>query len=136
VEIEKALEFVRNNNHAVLTTYFADGRAQMSPVTVGLDAENYVTISTREPAVKTLNLARDPRAVLCVFTKAFYGDWVLLEGLATIVHLPDALEPLVDYYRSVSGEHPDWEDYRAAMARERRVLLKIAITKAGPDRKG
>lgn len=136
MDIELARTFLRQHRRAVLTTYHPDGRAQTSPVTVGVDDDGHVIVSTRETAVKTRNLTRDPRVVLCVFTDAFYGDWVFIEGTATIVHLPDALEPLVDYYRRLSGEHPDWDDYRAAMIRDQRVLLHIDITRAGPDRHG
>ena len=136
MDIDRARDFVRSNHHAVLTTYFPDGRAQVSPVLVGLDDAGYVVISTRETATKTHNVARDPRVVLCLLTDSFFGGWMLAEGQAEIVHLPDAMEPLVDYYRSLSGEHPDWDDYRAAMVRDRRVVLRITITRAGPDRQG
>jgi PPOX class probable F420-dependent enzyme len=136
MDIEQAREFIRRNHRAVLTTYHRDGRAQASPVTVGVDGEGYVIVSSRETALKTRNLARDPRAVVCVLTDAFFGEWVYVEGRASIVHLPEALEPLVDYYRGISGEHPDWDDYRAAMVRDQRVLLRIDITRAGPDHHG
>jgi PPOX class probable F420-dependent enzyme len=136
MDIDLAREFARRHNRAVLTTYHPDGRAQVSPVIVGVDKAGHVVISTRETATKTRNLAADPRVVLCVLTDAFFGDWVLIEGHAEIVHLPEAMEPLVDYYRGVSGEHPDWADYRAAMVRDRRVLLRVSITRAGPDRHG
>ncbi len=136
MDFERARDFVRQHHRAVLTTYYPDGRAQLSPVTVGVDPAGRVIISTRETATKTHNLAGDPRVVLCVLTDAFFGSWVLIEGQAEIVHLPDALEPLVDYYRDISGEHPDWDDYRAAMVRDRRVLLRVTITRAGPDRQG
>jgi PPOX class probable F420-dependent enzyme len=136
MEIERALAFVRRNHRAVLTTYFPDGRAQVSPVTVGVDDAGKVVISTRETAVKARNLARDPRAVLCVLTESFFGEWVLIEGTAELVHLPEAMEPLVEYYRGISGEHPDWDDYRAAMERDRRVLVRLTVNRAGPDRHG
>ncbi len=136
MEIDLAGDFMRRHHRAVLTTYFPDGRAQMSPVTVGLDDAGHVVISTRETAVKTHNLTRDPRVMICVFTNAFFGDWIVVEGHAEIVHLPAALEPLVEYYRSISGEHPDWDDYRAAMVRDQRVLVRVTITRAGPDRHG
>jgi PPOX class probable F420-dependent enzyme len=132
VEIEKARDFVGRNHRAVLTTYHPDGRAQMTPVTVGVDGAGHVVISARQHLVKTRNIARDPRVVLCVLTAAFFGEWVYIEGTAEIVHLPEAMEPLVDYYRRISGEHPDWDDYRAAMERDERVLLRITITRAGP----
>jgi PPOX class probable F420-dependent enzyme len=95
-----------------------------------------VLVSTRETAVKAKNLARDPRASLCVLNDGFFGEWVQVEGNAEIVHLPEAMELLVDYYRRISGEHPDWEDYRAAMRSERRVMIRITITRAGPDVSG
>lgn len=136
MDIEQAREFVRRNHRAVLVTYHPDGRAQVSPVGAGVDADGNVIISTRQTAVKTRNLRRDPRAVLCVLNDQFFGEWVVIEGTAQIVELPEAMEPLVDYYRRMAGEHPDWDDYRAAMVREQRVLLRIAITRAGPDVKG
>jgi PPOX class probable F420-dependent enzyme len=136
MDTARALDFIRDNHRAVLTTYHPDGRAQVSPVTAGVDDAGRVVVSTREPAAKTRNLLRDPRAVLCVMTDAYYGDWVYVEGTTDVLHLPDALEPLVDYYRGISGEHSDWADYRAAMVRDRRVLLRITVTKAGPDYHG
>jgi PPOX class probable F420-dependent enzyme len=136
MDIDLARDFVRRHHRAVLTTYHRGGRAQLSPVTVGVDEAGHVVISTRETAVKTRNLARDPRVVLCVLTEAFFGQWILIEGSADIVRLPEAMKPLVDYYRGISGEHPDWDDYRAAMVRDRRVLLRVTITQAGPDRHG
>ena len=107
---------------------------QLSPVTCTVDDEGRVLISTRETAVKTKNLRRRPRASLCVFTDTFFGGrWAQLDGTVTVVSLPDAMEPLVDYYRRISGEHPDWDGYRAAMVRERRVILRMRVTRAGPD---
>ncbi|MGH7735545.1 MAG: pyridoxamine 5'-phosphate oxidase family protein, partial [Gemmatimonadales bacterium] len=91
---------------------------------------------TRETAAKTKNLRRRPRATVLVFTDAFYGDWVQVEGTATIVSLPEAMEGLVAYYRGVAGEHPDWDDYRAAMGREQRVLIRMTVERAGPDHSG
>jgi len=136
MDMDRARDFVRRHHRAVLTTYHPDGRAQLSPVLVGVDEDGRLIVSTRETAIKTHNLRRDPRAVLCVFTEAFFGDWLLVEGEAEILSLPEAMEPLVGYYRGISGEHPDWDDYRAAMVRDRRVLIRIAITKAGPDTLG
>ena len=136
MDLERAREFMRVNHRAVLATSRADGRPQLSPVAVGVDADGRVLISTREPAMKTKNLERDPRASLCVMNDGFYGDWVQAEGTAEIIRLPEAMDLLVDYYRRVSGEHPDWEDYRQAMRRDRRVIVAITLTRAGPDRSG
>jgi PPOX class probable F420-dependent enzyme len=86
--------------------------------------------------VKTKNLRRDPRVSLCVVSQGFYGEWIQVDGIAAVVSLPDAMELLVDYYRSLRGEHPDWDDYRAAMTRDQRVIVRIAPERAGPDRSG
>src|SRR5215470_13223527 len=136
MQLERAQEFIRANHRAVLATTRSDGRPQLSPVTVGVGADGRVIISTRETAMKTKNLARDPRASLCVMNDGFYGEWVQAEGTAEIIHLPEAMELLIDYYRSVSGEHPDWDDYREAMRRDKRVIVAITLTRAGPDRSG
>jgi PPOX class probable F420-dependent enzyme len=133
---EAALEFLRKNPRGVLATYRRDGQAQLSPVLAGVDEQARVVISTREGAMKTLNLRRNPRASLCVLSDRFFGAWHALEGDAEVVSLPDAMEPLVDYYRRVSGEHPDWQEYREAMARERRVLLRITVDRSGPTTQG
>ena len=136
MDVATAQQFLRENENAVLATWRRDGRVQMSPVTVGLDGAGRAIISSRETAYKVRNLRRDPRAALCVFVEAFTGPWVQIEGIAEIVALPEAMEPLVDYYRRLAGEHPDWNDYRRAMTADRRVLLRITIDRAGPDRQG
>jgi len=136
MDLERAREFMRVHHRAVLATTRSDGLPQLSPVTVGVDDVGRVVISTRETAIKTKNLARDPRASLCVMNDQFYGEWVQAEGTAEIIHLPEAMDLLVDYYRKVSGEHPDWDDYRNAMTRDKRVIVAITLTRAGPDRSG
>jgi PPOX class probable F420-dependent enzyme len=133
VDIPQALDFLRTHHRAVLATTRADGSPQMSPVTVGLDAEGLIVVSSRETAVKTRNLRRDPRAYVCAFTDGFFGPWVQVAGTAQIVSLPEAMDGLVSYYRSLAGEHPDWDDYRRAMETERRVLLRITPRTAGPN---
>jgi PPOX class probable F420-dependent enzyme len=130
---DQAREFLAKHHRAVLLTYHSDGRPQLSPVLCAVDDAGRATISTRTAAAKTRNVARDPRVALCVMTDAYFGEWVQIDGTAEIVRLPEAMEPLVDYYRRVGGEHPDWNDYRAAMERERRVLIRVTITRAGPD---
>lgn len=136
MDIATAQQFIRENECAVLTTWRRNGQVQMSPITVGLDEAGRAIISSRETAYKVRNLRRDPRASLCVFTEQFTGPWVQVDGTAEVVALPEALELLVDYYRRVAGEHPDWDDYRQAMMRDRRVLIRITIERAGPDHKG
>ena len=115
---ERLRDFLAAHHRAVLATYHADGRIQQSPVTVGIDAAGRPVISSRETAVKVRNLLGDPRLSLVVMTEQFYGDWLLIDGEAEIVHLPEAMDGLVAYYRDISGEHPDWDDYRAAMVRD------------------
>ena len=136
MNVDEVRAFLRDNHRGVLGTLRRDGMPQLSPVSVGLDGDGHAIISTREPAYKVRNLRRDPRASLCVFNDRFYGAWIQAEGEASILSLPDAMEPLVDYYRSVSGEHPDWDDYRAAMEREKRCLIRIRIERAGPTVSG
>ncbi|MGE5133719.1 MAG: PPOX class F420-dependent oxidoreductase [Gemmatimonadota bacterium] len=132
----RALEFLHAHHRAVLATFRADGLPQLSPVLAAVDDASQVLISTREAAAKTRNLRRDPRASLCVISDGFFGDWVQLDGTAEVVPLPDAMELLIGYYRLVAGEHPDWDDYRAAMRRDRRVILRVSIGRAGPDYSG
>ena len=132
MDAEGAREFLRTHHRAVLSTSRVDGRPQLSLVTVAVDERGLVIISTRERSVKVRNLRRDPRASLVAFTDRFYGDWVQVEGTAEIVEGPEALDLLVDYYRRAAGEHPNWEEYRQAMIDEGRVLVRVAIERAGP----
>ena len=136
MDLDQARTFVGNHHRAVLATRTRDGGIQQSPVLVGVDADGHLIISSRETAFKTRNLRRDPWAQLCVFTDGFFGDWVVVAGMADILSLPDAMEPLVDYYRRLAGEHSDWEKYRDTMRREKRVLIRIDPRQAGPDRQG
>ena len=132
---DDAREFVANNHRAVLVTRRSNG-LQTSPITVGVDENGCVVISSRETAYKTRNLRRDPRATLCAFTDRFFGPWVHIDGTAAIVSLPEAMEGLVDYYRRIRGEHPDWDDYRRSMEREKRVLIRVSIDRVAPSREG
>jgi PPOX class probable F420-dependent enzyme len=133
---DEARDFLRDNHRAVMSTFRADGRPQLSPVGATVDADGRVIVSTREPAMKVRNLRRDPRVSLVVMNDQFYGDWAQVEGTAEIVSQPEALELLVDYYRRIAGEHPDWDDYRQAMVQERRVLVRFEIERAGPNAAG
>ncbi len=136
MQADEARQFIAAQHRAVLATRRADGRPQLSPVLCALDDDGRVIISTRETAIKTRNLRRNPFASLCVISDAFFGRWVQVEGTAEVVSLPDAMDLLIDYYRRTAGEHPDWADYRAAMERERRVIVRVSIDRAGPDVSG
>jgi len=135
MDLAKARDFVRSHHRAVLATRTSSG-VQQSPVLVGVDKLGRLTVSSRETAFKTKNLHVDPWAQLCVIKDGFFGDWVYVEGEAEVVSLPEAMEPLVEYYRGISGEAEDWDEYRTAMTRERRVIIRITPTRAGPDRRG
>ena len=130
MDADEARAFVRRNPRAVFATYRRDGRAQLTPVLVGVDEEGLLEISTSERTGKVRNVRRDPRVSLCSITDGFFGPSVQVEGTATILTLPEAMERLIDYYRRLSGEHPDWDDYRRAMVEERRCLVKITIDRA------
>ena len=133
---DDARAFVAGNHRAVLITRRSAGGLQTSPVLVGVDGDGMLVVSTREAAYKTRNLRRDPTAVLCVLSDDFFGDWLRVEGTARVVSLPEAMDGLVEYYRGISGEHPDWDDYRDAMQREQRVLIRVRPERAGPNVSG
>ncbi len=135
MDLDRARDFVRRHHRAVLATRSRSG-VQQSPVLVGVDTQGRLTVSTRETAVKTRNVRADPWVQLCVLRDEFFGEWVYVEGEAEVLSLPEAMEPLVEYYRGISGEAEDWEEYRAGMERERRVLLRVTPRRAGPDRQG
>jgi PPOX class probable F420-dependent enzyme len=131
-----AIKFVSENHRAVLVTRGRNDRLQSSPITVGADEEGKVVISSREAAYKVRNLKRDARATICALNDGFFGKWMQIDGRAEIVPLPEAMDGLVDYYRRISGEHPDWEDYRQAMIDQERVLIRVTIERVGPTRSG
>ena len=136
VERDELLEFVRPRHHVVLGTRRRDGRVQLSPVTAGVDDQGRIVVSSYPERAKTANLRRDPAATAMVLSDDFGGEWVQVDGTAEVLDLPDALEPLCDYYRSISGEHPDWDEYRQAMQRQGKVLLRITIEDWGPISRG
>ena len=133
---DEARTFIETNHRGILLTHRSDGTPQMSPIIAGVDSDGYVVVSSRETAYKVRNLRRDPRASLCMFTDDFFGRWIQVDGVAEVLGLPEAMEPLVEYYRRLSGDHPDWAEYRDAMRRERRVLIRIGIERTGPTRFG
>jgi len=136
MDIAAAQQFIRTNHRGVMATFRRDGRPALSPLLVTLDDEDRVIISTREPAMKVKHVRRDPWVSVVVMNDGFFGEWIQVEGTAEIVELPEAMEILVEYYRSISGEHPDWDDYRAAMERDKRVIIRFSIDRAGPNVEG
>ena len=130
--------FIRSRTiTAMMATTRADGRAAMSPIACDVDADGAWWSRARETAMKVKHLQRDPHVAICVLNDGFFGEWVQVEGDRRDRAPPEAMDGLVDYYRRVSGEHPDWDDYRAAMERERRVLLRITSPNASrPERVG
>jgi len=132
VGLAELLEFCRTRHHVVLTTYRRDGSPQSSPVTCGVDGEGRLVISTYPERAKTANARRDPRVSLVVLSDDWDGPWVQVDGEAEVLDLPEAVEPLVDYFRSISGEHPDWEEYREAMRAQGKSLLRVTPRRWGP----
>jgi len=130
MDLDDARAFLRDHHRAVLATRRSDGRPQLSPVVATVDDAGLVMVSTTEDRAKTHNVRRDPRVSLCAFVDEFFGQWLQVDGHATVVSLPEAEDLLVATYRSIAGEHPDWDDYRAAMRRERRVVLRVALERA------
>jgi PPOX class probable F420-dependent enzyme len=126
------LEFLRPRHHAILLTTRRDGRPQSSPNTCGLDTEGRIVISTYPERAKVHNIRRDPRVSVCVLSDEWNGPWVQVDGTAEVIDLPEALEPLVEYFRVISGEHPDWDEYRRAMQDQGKSLIRIAIEGWGP----
>ncbi len=132
VDRDGLLAFVRPRHRMVLVTERADGRPQLSPVSGGVDGEGRIVISTYPERAKTANLRRRDAASVLVLSDAWNDPWVQVDGSAEVLDLPDALEPLVDYYRSISGEHPDWDEYREAMTRQGKSLIRITPERWGP----
>ena len=132
VDLEGLLEFVRPRHHMVLMTTRSDGRPQASPVTGGVDGQGRLVISTYPERAKTANARRDPRVGVLVLSDDFGGAWVQVDGACEVIDPPDSLEPLVDYYRCISGEHPDWGEYRRAMVEQGKSLLRVTPTRWGP----
>jgi PPOX class probable F420-dependent enzyme len=135
MDLESAREFMREHHRSVLATRRSGG-IQQSPVLVNVDGEGRAIISSRETAYKVINLRRNPWAQLCVFTERFFGRWIYVEGRAEVLSLPEAMDPLIDYYKRFPDENPDWDAYRERMRSEKRVLIRIALERAGPDRQG
>jgi PPOX class probable F420-dependent enzyme len=132
VDRDALLDFVRPRHRMILLTTRADGTPQASPVAGGVDGEGRVVVSSYPERAKAANVRRTGTASVVVLSDEFNGAWVQVDGTAECLDLPEALEPLVEYYRSISGEHPDWDDYRRAMVEQGKVLLRITPTRWSP----
>ncbi|MEU8331490.1 PPOX class F420-dependent oxidoreductase [Micromonospora sp. NPDC048839] len=132
VDRDGLLDFLRPRHRVVLMTTRVDGRPQSSPVSAGIDGQGRLVVSTYPERAKVTNIRRDPRVSACVLSDDWDGPWVQIDGTAEVLDLPEAVEPLVEYFRSISGEHPDWDDYRAAMVRQGKSLIRVTIDAWGP----
>lgn len=132
VERDELIGFLRPRHHMVLLTSRSDGGVQGSPVTGGVDDEGRIVIATYPERAKARNVARAGRGTVVVLSDEFDGAWVQVDGDAELLTLPDALEPLVDYFRAISGEHSDWDEYRQAMRDQGKALIRITPTRWGP----
>ena len=132
VDREELLDFLRSRHRGLLATTRRDGRPQLSPVTCGLDGEGRIVVSTYPGRAKTENARRDPRVSICVQSDDWSGEYVQVDGQAEVLDMPEALDGLVEYFRGISGEHPDWDEYRAAMQMQDKSLLRITIERWSP----
>jgi PPOX class probable F420-dependent enzyme len=132
VDLTQLLEFVRPRHHMVLTTFRSDGALQSSPVTGGVDGEGRIVISSYPRRAKSTNIRRTPRASITVLSDEFNGAYVQVDGDAEVIDPPAAVEPLVDYFRCISGEHRDWDEYRLAMVDQGKCLIRVTPTRWGP----
>ena len=132
VSLPELLEFLRPRHKGIYATTRSDGRPQLSPVSCGVDPQGRVVVSTYPQRAKTANTRRDPRVSICVLSDDFDGPWVQVHGTAEVLDMPEAADPFVDYFRSIAGEHPDWEEYKAAMAAQGKSLIRITPTSWGP----
>ncbi|MDA2814022.1 PPOX class F420-dependent oxidoreductase [Nocardiopsis sp. RSe5-2] len=132
VDLAGLLEFIRPRNRALLITHRSDGTPQASPVACGVDASGRIAVSTYPDRAKAANVRRTPRASAVVLSDDWDGPWVQVDGSAEVLDVPEAVEPLVEYFRSISGEHPDWDEYREAMLRQGKSLIRITPERWGP----
>lgn len=132
VTLSELLDFVRPRHRMVLTTFRSDGSLQSSPVSGGVDAQGRIVVASYPQRAKSANIRRRPRASVVVLSDEFDGPYVQIDGPAEVVELPEAVEPLVDYFRSIAGEHPDWDEYRRAMRDQGKCLIRLSPQWWGP----
>jgi PPOX class probable F420-dependent enzyme len=132
VELAALLEFIRPRHRGILITTRSDGRPQSSPVACGVDPEGRIVVSTYPARAKAVNARRNPEVSFCILSDDWNDPYVEVDGTAEVLDMPDALDALVEYYRCIAGEHPDWDEYRAAMARQDKSLIRVTIDRWGP----
>jgi PPOX class probable F420-dependent enzyme len=132
VGLDELLDFIRPRHRMVLTTFRADGSPQSSPVTGGVDGEGRIVIASYPQRAKSANVRRRGEASVVVLSDDFNGPYVQVDGDGDVIDLPDAVEPLVDYFRAVAGEHPNWDEYRGAMVEQGKCLIRITPRRWGP----
>jgi PPOX class probable F420-dependent enzyme len=132
VSRDEMLEFVRPRHHCLFVTTRADGRPQLGPVSCGIDPAGRLVIATYPQRAKTVNARRNPAVSACILSDDFNGAYIQLDGHAEVLDMPEALDGFVEYFRSISGEHPDWDEYREAMAKQGKSLLRMTIERWGP----
>ena len=132
VDREELVEFLRSRHHVIFSTTRRDGTIQSSPVTAGIDDAGRLVVATYPQRAKVRNLRHNRAASACVLSDTWNGPWVQIDGTAEVLDLPEALEPLVDYFRCISGEHPNWDEYRTAMQQQGKCLIRLTIERSGP----
>ncbi|MDQ0775814.1 PPOX class F420-dependent oxidoreductase [Streptomyces aurantiacus] len=132
VSLDELLDFVRPRHRAILLTRRSEGSPQGSPLTCGVDDSGRIVVSTYPERAKTRNAKRDDRVSLIVLSDEWNGPWVQIDGTAEVIDSPDSVEPLVEYYRNIAGEHPDWDEYREAMRKQAKSIIRITPKKWGP----
>ena len=132
VERDDLLDFVRPRHRAVLLTRRSDGWPQASPVTIGVGDAGDILTSTYPERAKVTNLRRDPRASVVVMSDDFDGPWVQIDGEARVIDAPASVEGLVEYFRNIRGDHPDWDEYRSAMIAQGKSLVRVTPIRWGP----
>jgi len=132
VGLPELLHFVRPRHNMVLTTFRSDGSLQSSPVTGGVDEQGRIVISSYPQRAKCANLRREPRASVMVLSDEFNGAYVQVDGDAEVIDMPDAVDGLVEYFRVIAGEHPDWAEYRQAMVDQNKSLIRVTPRRWGP----
>ncbi len=138
VDRDGLAEFVAGKHRWVLATTRRDGRPQLSLVSGGMTAAGELAVASYPQRAKTINAQRDPRVSVLVLGTEFNDEWVQIDGDARVLHMPDpeAADGLVEYFRSISGEHPDWDEYRQAMADQGKSVILVEPTRWGPVSKG